>query len=90
MRRATLRQSLREVVQALARVRQSQDAAARRCRAASVAMAQAYCPPPATSRKQAQDFASTASRPDYDSLLALTSALVGVSRERVLALLGLR
>jgi hypothetical protein len=38
----------------------------------------------------AQDFASTAANPNYDSLLEITSALVGVSRERVLALLGLR
>jgi hypothetical protein len=38
----------------------------------------------------AQDFATTAANHDYESLLAITSALVGVSRERVLALLGLR
>jgi len=38
----------------------------------------------------AQDFSATAASHDYDSLLAITSALVGVSRERVQALLGLR
>jgi hypothetical protein len=84
-----MRQSLREVVQALERVRQSRDAASNALSAASVEMAQAYYPPPEV-EEAAQEFASTASNPDYESLLALTSALVGVSRERVLALLGLR
>jgi hypothetical protein len=85
-----LRQSLREVVQALARVRHSQAAA----RAAlSVAMARAasdHVPPPKEVQQMAQSFASTASSPDYGSLIAITSALVGVNRERVQALLGLR
>ncbi|MFL6675110.1 MAG: hypothetical protein ACJ8LG_17700 [Massilia sp.] len=89
-----VRQSLREVVQALARVRRSQEAAnaalgdatARASRASAAANAANA----ANATQQAQDFASTASSPDYNSLLAITSALVGVSRERVLALLGLR
>jgi hypothetical protein len=85
----TLRQSLREVVQALERVRRSRDAASSALSAASVEMAQASSPPPEI-EEAAQEFASTASNPDYESLLSLTSALVGVSRERVLALLGLR
>ena len=38
----------------------------------------------------AKNFAVTALRPDYESLLAITTALVGVWRVRVLALLGLR
>lgn len=38
----------------------------------------------------AEDFAGTAAGHDYASLLAITSALVGVSRDRVQALLGLR
>ena len=38
----------------------------------------------------AADFSGTATSHDYQSLLAITSALVGVSRERVQALLGLR
>jgi hypothetical protein len=38
----------------------------------------------------AQNFTSTANEPGYGSLLAITSALVGISRERVLSLLGLR
>jgi hypothetical protein len=85
----TLRQSLREVVQALERVRRSRDAASNALSAASVAMSRATTPPPEVA-DAAQEFASTASNPDYQSLLSLTSALVGVSRERVLALLGLR
>jgi len=84
-----LRSSLREVVQALERVRRSRDAASNALSAATVEMTQATTPPPEAA-EAAQEFASTASNPDYESLLALTSALVGVSRERVLALLGLR
>ncbi|MDY0962704.1 hypothetical protein [Massilia sp. CFBP9026] len=84
-----LRQSLREVVQALARVRRSQDAASL---ALSTAMARNTQPeiPSAELAMIAQDFTATAASHDYDSLLAITSALVGVSRDRVTALLGLR
>jgi hypothetical protein len=84
-----LRSSLREVVQALERVRRSRDAASAALSAATVEMSQATTPPPEV-QDAAQEFASTASNPDYESLLSLTSALVGVSRERVLALLGLK
>jgi hypothetical protein len=38
----------------------------------------------------AQNFVSTTKQPGYQSLLSLTSALVGISRERVISLLGLR
>ncbi|MFC0250562.1 hypothetical protein [Massilia consociata] len=84
-----LRQSLREVVQALARVRRSQDTASA---ALSAAMARTEQPaiPDAELAAIAGDFAATAASHDYQSLLAITSALVGVSRERVQALLGLR
>ena len=84
-----LRQSLREVVQALERVRRSQAAAS----AALSAATQRAVEPEMTPEDlavTAQDFGSTAANHDYESLLAITSALVGVSRERVLALLGLR
>lgn len=83
-----LRQSLREVVQALERVQHSQAAAADALASATVQVASAETPPPDV-QLAADDFASAASNTDYDSLLSLTSALVGVSRERVLALLGL-
>ena len=84
-----LRQSLREVVQALARVRRSQDAASM---ALSAAMARTAQPeiPSVELEQIAQDFSTTAASHDYESLLAITSALVGVSRDRVQALLGLR
>ncbi|WP_020651598.1 hypothetical protein [Massilia niastensis] len=84
-----LRQSLREVVQALARVRRSQEAASA---ALSAAMARTAQPemPSAELAMIMDDFALTAASHDYESLLAITSALVGVSRERVQALLGLR
>ncbi len=84
-----LRQSLREVVQALERVRRSQDAASNALSAASAQLTEVTTPPPEV-ELAADDFASAAKNTNYDSLLALTSALVGVSRERVLALLGLR
>jgi len=84
-----LRQSLREVVQALERVRRSQDAASAALSAATLRAAQPELSPEDLAMT-AQDFASTAASHDYESLLAITSALVGVSRERVLALLGMR
>jgi len=84
-----LRQGLRDVVQALARVRRSQDAATL---ALSVAMARTAQPELGQAELEmlAADFSGTATSHDYQSLLAITSALVGVSRERVQALLGLR
>lgn len=84
-----LRQSLREVVQALERVRRSQDAASAALSAATLRAAQSELSADDLAIS-AQDFATTAASHDYESLLAITSALVGVSRERVLALLGLR
>jgi hypothetical protein len=84
-----LRQSLREVVQALERVHRSQAAASNAVQAATVQVAAAETPPPDVSLA-ADDFGKAAASTDYESLLALTSALVGVSRDRVLALLGLR
>ena len=84
-----LRQSLREVVQALARVRRSQDGASAALTAATLRAAQPELSPEDLAIT-AQDFALTAASHDYESLLAITSALVGVSRERVLALLGMR
>jgi hypothetical protein len=38
----------------------------------------------------AQNFVSSAGQPGYQSLLSITSALAGISRERVVSLLGLR
>ncbi|QNA99096.1 hypothetical protein [Massilia sp. Se16.2.3] len=84
-----LRQNLRDVVQALERVRRSQAAASAALSAASLRAVEPEISPEAPAIT-AQDFAATAASHDYESLLAITSALVGVSRERVLALLGMR
>jgi hypothetical protein len=84
-----LRQNLRDVVQALERVRRSQEATSAALNAASARAAKSELSAEDLAIT-AQDFASTAANHDYESLLAITSALVGVSRERVLALLGLR
>lgn len=84
-----LRQNLREVVQALDRVRRSQAATSAALAAASQRAVQPELSAEALALT-AQGFAATAASHDYDSLLAITSALVGVSRERVLALLGMR
>ncbi len=84
-----LRQSLREVLQALARVRNAQAAASAALSAAMAATAQPAVPE-AELAVIASDVSATAASHDYQSLLAITSALVGVSRERVQALLGLR
>jgi hypothetical protein len=70
-------------------VRRSQDAASSALSSASVQVSVEATPPPEVNMA-ADDFASAAASTNYDSLLALSSALVGVSRERVLALLGLR
>jgi hypothetical protein len=86
-----LRQGLRDVVQALARVRRAQEAASAALSAASARASQASAAARAADAAQhAQQFVQTAANPNYDSLIEMTSALVGVSRERVLALLGLR
>jgi len=84
-----LRQSLREVVQALERVHRSQAAASAALQAASAQVSDA-APPPPDMTIAVEDFNKVAASTDYESLIALTSALVGVSRDRVLALLGLR
>ena len=84
-----LRQSLREVMQALARVRRSQEAASAALSAAMAATSQPAIPE-AELVAISGDFAASAAGHDYGSLLAITSALVGVSRDRVQALLGLR
>ena len=89
-----IRSTLQQVVQALAQVEQSiasvhaalnqvsarvQSAAPNASSANTAGMHQA-----------AQNFVSTAKQPGYQSLLSITSALAGISRERVISLLSLR
>jgi phage shock protein A len=86
-----LRQTLQQVVQALAHVEAAlskvnlalSDASQR----ANSAMPQVSA---AGMDQAAQNFVSAANEPSYASLLSLTSALTGINRERVMALLGLR
>jgi hypothetical protein len=87
-----LRQTLQQVVQALAQVEQ---AIASVNGALSQASSQIQVATPAgvdtTGMGQvAQNFVTTTSQPGYQSLLSITSALAGISRERVISLLGLR
>ncbi len=87
-----LRQTLQQVVQALAQVEQA-------IAAVNGALSQASSALPAAATagtdqagmgQVAQNFVTTTSQPGYQSLLSITSALAGISRERVVSLLGLR
>lgn len=86
-----LRQTLQQVVQALAQVEQ---AMASVNAALSQASSRIQVSLPADNNtgmdQVAQNFLSTSSQPGYQSLLSLSSALAGISRERVISLLGLR
>lgn len=83
---AAMRQSLPQVVRALARGRSAEQAAGAALETAA-ARADALQPAAADMRQLAHDFAGTAGTPSYQSLLAVRSALDGISRERVQALL---
>lgn len=86
-----VRQALQQVVKGQARFRQAQDAA-RQTLAAAAARAEPARPADAGAAmaQLAGDFADSAGAPGYAALLGVHSALAGVSRERVTALLGLR
>ena len=88
---AALRQTLQQVVQALAQVEQAMASVSNALSQAS-GRAQGAAPAEAAPAMDqvAQNFVSTTKQPGYQSLLSLTSALVGISRERVISLLGLR
>jgi len=89
----SLRQTLQQVVQALAQVQQArvsvtQALANANTRVSSVQTASTDSG--AGMDRLAQNFSQVASAPGYDSLLSLTSALIGISRARVVSLLSLR
>lgn len=86
-----LRATLQQVVQALAHIQQTRESVALALAQANSRVARAQ-PTPVTVNMDAlaQRFNETASTPGYESMLAISSALVGISRERVIALLGLR
>lgn len=86
-----LRQTLHQVVQALAQLQQARDSVSM---ALSMASSRVESAQPvvlaAGMESLAQGFTTSASEPGYSSLQAITAALVGISRERVLSLLSLR
>lgn len=86
-----IRQTLSQVIQALSHV---EAALAKVNLALSDASARAVSAMPQVSAagmdQAAQNFVVSANEPSYSSLLSLTSALTGINRERVMALLGLR
>lgn len=86
-----IRQTLQQVIQALAHVEAALSkvnlALADASQRATSAMPEVSA---AGMDQAAQNFVTTANQPSYSSLLSLTSALTGINRERVMALLGLR
>ncbi|MBJ7310709.1 hypothetical protein ACFOLJ_21615 [Rugamonas sp. CCM 8940] len=86
-----LRQTLQQVVQALAQVEQAMASVSNALsQAGSRAQAGAPVDGAPAMDQVAQNFVTTTNQSGYQSLLSLTSALVGISRERVISLLGLR
>ena len=86
-----LRATLQQVVQALANIQQTRESVSLALAQANSRVARAQPTQVTVSMDAlAQKFHETANKPGYESLLAISSALVGISRERVIALLGLR
>jgi uncharacterized protein YoxC len=86
-----LRTTLQQVLQALAQVEQSIASVQQALQQVSARVQSAA---PKSSKagmdQVAQNFVSTTKQPGYQSLLSITSALAGISRERVISLLSLR
>lgn len=86
-----IRTTLQQVVQALAKVEASIVSVQQALAQVSARVQNAM---PSASRggmeQMAQNFVSTTRQPGYQSLLSITSALAGISRERVTSLLRLR
>ncbi|WP_432378529.1 hypothetical protein [Duganella sp. P38] len=87
----SIRATLAQVVGALAKIEQS-IATVRQALAQVAARVQNAAPADTRSGMDqvAQNFVTTTRQPGYQSLLSITSALAGISRDRVLSLLGLR
>ncbi|MBV7535148.1 hypothetical protein KW842_05120 [Duganella sp. sic0402] len=87
----SIRSTLAQVVGALAKVEQS-IASVRQALAQVAARVQNAAPAESGGgmAQVAQNFVSTTKQPGYQSLLSITSALAGISRDRVLSLLSLR
>jgi len=85
-----LRATLQQVVQALAHLQQARSSVSLALTQASGRVADAQpVQGPVRMESLAQNFSDKANKPGYESLLAISSALVGISRDRVIALLGL-
>ena len=86
-----LRATLQQVVQALAQLQAARSSVSLALAQATGRVAKAQPVQASVSMDTlAENFTERASKPGYESLLAISSALVGISRERVVALLGLR
>ena len=86
-----LRATLQQVVQALAQLQAARSSVSLALAQATGRVAKAQPVQASVSMDTlAENFTQKASQPGYESLLAISSALVGISRERVVALLGLR
>lgn len=87
----SLRQTLQEVVRALVQVQQARATVKAALQEAGSRVASAQLADSAAGMdRMAQNFVSAANQTGYRSLLSLTSAVAGISRERVRSLLGLR
>lgn len=86
-----LRATLRQVVQALAQVQMAHSSVSRALAVASSRAESVQLPDAGVSMDRlASNFSSTASNPDYESMREISSSLIGINRERVVSLLGLR
>lgn len=87
----SIRTTLQQVLQALAQVERS-IASVQTALNQAAARVKNTVPSDTTDGMEqvAQNFVSTAKQPGYQSLLSITSALAGISRERVVSLLSLR
>lgn len=86
-----LRATLQKVVQALAQLQAARSSVSLALAQATGRVAKAQPVHASVSMDTlAENFTQKASQPGYESLLAISSALVGISRERVVALLGLK
>ncbi|WP_332858843.1 hypothetical protein [Janthinobacterium svalbardensis] len=86
-----LRATLQQVVQALAQLQAARSSVSLALAQATGRVARAQPVQENVSMDTlAENFTQKASQPGYESLLAISSALVGISRERVVALLGLK
>lgn len=85
-----LRHTLQQVVQALAHVQQARDAVSQALAQAAGRVAPQPADDAAGMARVADNFVGATLEPSYEAMLAVTAALTGISRERVLSLLGLR